>query len=370
LIRPSERDRSFSVMNKWFFASIAVLPVLACGQTVSLDDRPCPCASGWTCCPSQNVCIAEGGECPGGSGNGSSGSSGTPPPVAPSTDPVVLSHAQSARCITASRERVYWQNADGLVVSVASSGGDQWTGALQTPTANNPRCGIVVRDDEIWTTSYNLGKIIIEHTPGSPQDGVVAFVGKLEAPSSIAVDGDVAYVTEFTAGRVTKVARDGTTTTIASGLARPDRIAIDANNIYWLELGSSESATDTAVKAIPKSGGSQYTLAAVLDRPGDLALAGNRLYYTTRDHVYGMDITSLDATPSFTFSGGISLQGPIATDGHDVFWSDLDGIHRQAVTAGGGEILDPKSVVLALAVDDLRAYWTDGESVTAIAKFK
>lgn len=42
--------------------SIFALP--ACVSQVSLEDFPCPCAAGWTCCSDRNVCVREGASCP------------------------------------------------------------------------------------------------------------------------------------------------------------------------------------------------------------------------------------------------------------------------------------------------------------------
>ena len=48
------------------FAStvLALAGMPACGASDALENRPCPCASGWTCCADQNVCVAAGGACP------------------------------------------------------------------------------------------------------------------------------------------------------------------------------------------------------------------------------------------------------------------------------------------------------------------
>jgi hypothetical protein len=86
----------------------------ACGKTVSLDDRTCPCADGWTCCSDRNECVPQGGSCSsGGSGSGEASSSGsgtaTPgaPGVIPPLGPVSFSPAAVAnakqRCNAAVR---------------------------------------------------------------------------------------------------------------------------------------------------------------------------------------------------------------------------------------------------------------------------
>jgi hypothetical protein len=35
-----------------------------CGGTVSLEKRPCPCSSEWTCCSQAQICVPEGTPCP------------------------------------------------------------------------------------------------------------------------------------------------------------------------------------------------------------------------------------------------------------------------------------------------------------------
>ena len=44
-------------------AVIAFAGAPACGASVALENRPCPCASGYTCCALQNVCVAAGASC-------------------------------------------------------------------------------------------------------------------------------------------------------------------------------------------------------------------------------------------------------------------------------------------------------------------
>jgi hypothetical protein len=35
-----------------------------CGGTVSLEQRPCPCSEGWSCCPQAQICVVDRAECP------------------------------------------------------------------------------------------------------------------------------------------------------------------------------------------------------------------------------------------------------------------------------------------------------------------
>ena len=58
------------------FAALAVVG-FACAPSVPLQHRPCPCADGWVCCPSSDVCAATASSCPGAQSAGTSGAAGT-----------------------------------------------------------------------------------------------------------------------------------------------------------------------------------------------------------------------------------------------------------------------------------------------------
>jgi hypothetical protein len=42
---------------------MAIAGAPACGASVALENRPCPCTSGWRCCAERNVCVADGTSC-------------------------------------------------------------------------------------------------------------------------------------------------------------------------------------------------------------------------------------------------------------------------------------------------------------------
>lgn len=48
-------------MNRFFL----VVVLASCAPVLSLTNAPCPCASGWTCCPGAQLCVLEQDACPG-----------------------------------------------------------------------------------------------------------------------------------------------------------------------------------------------------------------------------------------------------------------------------------------------------------------
>ena len=39
---------------------LAILVLAACNTHLSLENLPCPCVTGWECCPGDNVCVRPG----------------------------------------------------------------------------------------------------------------------------------------------------------------------------------------------------------------------------------------------------------------------------------------------------------------------
>lgn len=81
---------------------LILLTALVSGcNNIALENRPCPCATGWQCCEGANVCVAEGTQCP---------ASLT---VTPAT--AHLSPLQVVRFSAAGSDRVRWrvEEADG-----------------------------------------------------------------------------------------------------------------------------------------------------------------------------------------------------------------------------------------------------------------
>lgn len=51
-------------MNR-LFPLLPMLLMAACAREIPIENAPCPCAVGWTCCEGDNVCVREGSSCPG-----------------------------------------------------------------------------------------------------------------------------------------------------------------------------------------------------------------------------------------------------------------------------------------------------------------
>jgi hypothetical protein len=70
--------RQFSRESSSFRGSLAMFAALAlgafaCAPSVPLQHRPCPCADGWICCPSDDMCAPDANSCSGGGGTAGTG---------------------------------------------------------------------------------------------------------------------------------------------------------------------------------------------------------------------------------------------------------------------------------------------------------
>lgn len=66
----------------------------------------------------------------------------------------------------------------------------------------------------------------------------------------------------------------GTVTTLASGQADPDAIAVDATSVYWIDQH------DGTVMKVPLGGGTTTTLASGQNAPRCIAVDSKSVYWT------------------------------------------------------------------------------------------
>ena len=356
------------MMNRAFLglSFLGLAAAAACGDTVSLEDRPCPCASGWTCCAEQNVCVAPGVVCPvpvaqdGGSSDAQ----------APS-NPIELAMAQSARCMATDADHVYWKNSDGLIVGAPKAGGTIEVSHFETPVAADARCGLAVDGKQIYGTAQQYGKIVkldLESNGEWVIGSNGSFFGQLAGPSSLALDETWIYVTEYEGGTVKKLPKSGTgdAIVIASGLTHPDNLLIDDSFVYWVDVGTTGGdgglSTDGAVMKVSKDGGDVTTLVGGLTFPDGFTRNGRRLYWI--DWNGELNAVDTDGQNRATLTSNEFAFGAITADSTSVYWGSSTAVRRVAQSGGSPATVYPHTGNLnAVVVDDTRVYWSNGAEV-------
>jgi hypothetical protein len=352
-------------MNKLFTSTLLLSTLLGCGKTVSLDDRACPCASGWVCCTGQNICVAEGASC------GSDGVNPPGPANVPPNEPVALATAQSPRCLAFDAAHVYWQNADGLVVGATKDGSKLDSSHFSTPLANNPRCGIAIDGDQLFTTHYQMGKVLRLSLTSNGDWSIGGASGALwgtglQHPSSIAVDPDWVYVTDYDGGAVLKLSRADTeapAVTIASGLSHPDDIALNGDYVFWLERGDVGGHNGHS-RHVSKDGGQILGDEITLESPSHLVVRDNWMLLSSQSG----DLIARDVFGTQGVGWHGDATGSVASDGAFVYWAASFGLRRDAPFQPDRRGYKYPSLITAMAVDDTQVFFIADQSVLRITK--
>src|SRR5438445_437489 len=116
-------------MKTYLAAVLSVVALGGCVGETALENLPCPCASGWTCCEGDNVCVREGASCPG--------------PnllITPGSASVALGHTLS---LTAS-EPVTWSVEEASAGQIDAGG--QFTALLHRDPANGTSAVLATTD--------------------------------------------------------------------------------------------------------------------------------------------------------------------------------------------------------------------------------
>jgi len=238
---------------------------------------------------------------------------------------------------------VYFSDLTGdTLLKVPIGGGNVTT--LYTLSSTNPnvpgRAGaLAIQGDELYWVDGGSSRVVKLSTSGGTF--TTLFTGSTTADyASIAVNATDAYW-DFNSpspiGAIKKVPlAGGTATTVATLTAEPSVLTIDANNVYWVD--GNDQAPDGgepagAVKQVPLSGGTVVTLAVgtgltdlTVGDPVALAVDANNVYWVNYGNGYVISAPIGGGTPTTLASpatGDESRYEPtaIAVDGTSVYWA-------------------------------------------------
>jgi hypothetical protein len=163
---------------------------------------------------------------------------------------------------------------------------------------------------------------------------------------------------------------------LTSGQLNPSDIAVDAEQIYWINAGTARLVSDEqadpnpdgALMAVAKSGGDPRALATGLRGPANLTLGASAVYVSTADGTI-LAVAKQAASAPLTVATGQSPVA-IAADATRIYWANNDG-SIQAAPVGGGPavVLASGERPFALVADRDTLYWSTGDdTLHALAK--
>lgn len=220
-------------------------------------------------------------------------------------------------------------------------------------TTGNIATGVAADANNVYVTTMSSGTSggLVVQAPnggGSPIElasglSYPAFptTMQLDPPRNLAVGGGFVYWASPGAvdgsGTIMRapIGGGGTVQTLATGQAYPWGLTVDANNVYWTNLGTNaKSFADGAVMKVPIAGGASPT----------------------------------------ALSSPILRANVVAVDATDVYFSNLPNLAIQKVPIAGGA--SPTVIthgpgtyqVVSMAVDASCVYWSDNKSIYKVAR--
>jgi hypothetical protein len=164
----------------------------------------------------------------------------------------------------------------------------------------------------------------------------------------------------------------GTATSLTSSLSAGPFVAVDASNVYWVELLGPVAGSQ--VWSVPKEGGTATSLwsesesivvAIAADATGIYFVnQGNLVVVDGGDSVPAPNTGSILMIPSgggaaTTLVSGLNYPNSVAVDGTNVYWTDFTGVSKAPIGGGATTVLAAEGGpgAISVEVDGSDAYW-------------
>jgi hypothetical protein len=157
-----------------------------------------------------------------------------------------------------------------------------------------------------------------------PDDG-----GDFARAGTLLADASRVYWPDGNSQVLAVSAAGGSPTALATGQVHPVGLALDSQNLYWVNHGSGwpSGGADGAVMKVPLAGGAAISLASGQNAPVAVAVDGTSIYWTTST----VDASHMGTVVQMPLAGGASVtlgssNAPTGalTDTASVYWLDND----------------------------------------------
>jgi hypothetical protein len=208
--------------------------------------------------------------------------------------------------------------------------------------------------------------------PDAGGGNVVTLATQQAGPVAIAIDAqNVYWVNYVTSGSVMKVPLNGGT---AVGLATADlpiALALDDTYVYFAAQGNV--TTGGSIQRVPIAGGNAVTIASgVAMTPNGVQVDANNVYWTnqqTDQGVFVLPKTTTGATTAPTLASSVGVpSGAMAQDTTAIYWAaggTVFGANKSKTDAGATNLASDNVGVRTLVVVGTALYMADDVSVGA-----
>jgi hypothetical protein len=281
--------------------------------------------------------------------------------------PVALATNVSPRAIAVDKSHVYWiepQTARAMQADKDGSNQIQLGGGT-----NNYLTGLAVDDANVfWGTRDEL---VLRCKIGGCANTPTVVTGAIVLMGDVAVDATNVYWLEIPSGpaRVKSAPKGASNTTAVTQIALDtalgnayNHIAADGQFVYW-------TADDGKVRRVAPTGGTVTVVASATGNAGGLAVDDQNVYFTAGD-----DPGTVNIAPKGGSSGGNGLAASqhlpvaVAVDQNSAYWVNaLIGTSPNSGTVMTCHIASctPTPIAtaqhgpVAIAVDDVAVYWSN-----------
>lgn len=317
------------------------------------------CGGCGTAC--QGVATCQSGSCmcpPGACGPGCSTTCNGTCNAGQCTD-TLASGQSGVSAIALNSTNVYWLSGTGA-----------WTVALAggTPTSLVYGRGDLAVDATNFYFRDEGSVVAAPLDGGSPVTLCSACADVQDPTGAIVVDPTSVYWGNDVSNTVLKVAKTGgAVVTLASGGASTF-VAVDATSVYWGWNGLNNGV----VLSVPLSGGTPTTLATGANQICGMAVDATRIYWTLCNEDNGSVMALKKAGGMPVGIGGGNVDGPLVSDGTNVYFTTFSGLLSVPVAGGTVAVTLATDVsgvnICPLAVDATSVYYAgaEGNALTRI----
>jgi len=271
---------------------------------------------------------------------------------------------------------VYFTDSANGIFRMPKNGGDPQTLAI---LPDNFITVLAIDDTTVYALTIGDDNLTlgscwsVAKTGGTPKQ----LAATILTPFELAVDANYVYWVSigtptddgFLAdGKVERIRKDGTgRTTLASNLNVPVMVATDGTTVFFTETGLSPANSSAGLRSVPANGGTIRTLTT---RPGvvGVTLSGNDVYFANLDFNTGGELLRMPKSggTATSLAKGLDVVTHLVVLGDRLYYFNSDDVWSiESIPLAGGPrhqiVGNADLLVEEFAIDDCGVYYVNGQ---------